>query len=362
MTGPAEQGSVAVVLGSSRSDGNTRAAVDMVFGGSPAFLVDLSRVDVGPYQYGPRERGDDFNRVMRQLLERPVWVLATPVYWYAMSGQMKVFLDRFSELLTERKGEGRRLRGKDVLVIASGTDPSLPEGFEAPFRQTCDYLGMHYRGALYVRFDDRTIANRAAARHAATFAKRLTRLVGRRGALTAAPGSIARPGVRLETPSAARQRDFLAAVRRSRRLHGRFASPPATPIAYRSWLARLNGTTHVGHFVVESSGDLVGVVNLSEIVRGAFQSGYLGYYAFAPHAGRGLMAGGMRQVIARAFGELGLHRVEANIQPGNAASLALVARLGFRREGYSCRYLKINGRWRDHERWALLREDWKPRG
>jgi ribosomal-protein-alanine N-acetyltransferase len=167
------------------------------------------------------------------------------------------------------------------------------------------------------------------------------------------------PRVRLETPSAARQRDFLAAVRRSTRLHGRFVSPPATPVAYRGWLARQNGKTHVGHFVVDaSSGELAGVINVSEIVRGAFRSAYLGYYALAPHAGRGLMTEGMRQVIKRCYGELGLHRVEANIQPDNTASLALVARLGFVREGYSRRYLNINGRWRDHERWALLREDW----
>ncbi len=104
------------------------------------------------------------------------------------------------------------------------------------------------------------------------------------------------------------------------------------------------------------SGDLVGVINLSEIVRGAFQSAYLGYYAFAPHAGQGLMAEGVRLVIRDAFRRLRLHRLEAGVQPGNRASLALVRALGFRREGYSPRYLKIAGRWRDHERWALTRD------
>jgi len=93
---------------------------------------------------------------------------------------------------------------------------------------------------------------------------------------------------------------------------------------------------------------------VSEIVRGAFRSAYLGYYAFAPHDGHGLMAEGLALVIRDAFRRLRLHRVEANIQPGNKASLRLVRRLGFRREGYSPRYLKIAGRWRDHERWALL--------
>ena len=362
MIGAGDRGSIAVVLGSSRSDGNTRRAVELVFGGRPAVLVDLSRLEVRPFDYRRRGRGDDFRSVMERLLERPVWVLATPVYWYAMSGQMKAFVDRFSELLTERKAEGRRLRGKDVVVIATGTDPALPDGFESPFRQTCDYLGMRYGGALYLQFDGEQVARRSATREAAAFAARLAGLSQGHRAGAATAGVMARPQVRLETPSAARQRDFLAAVRRSATLHGPFVSPPATPAAYRHWLARLNGRTHAGHFVVEaSSGELAGVINVSEIVRGAFQSAYLGYYALAPHAGRGLMTEGMRQVIGRSFGELGLHRVEANIQTDNAASLALVVRLGFVREGFSRRYLKINGRWRDHERWALLRENWKPR-
>jgi len=101
------------------------------------------------------------------------------------------------------------------------------------------------------------------------------------------------------------------------------------------------------------------VINVSEIVRGALHSAYLGYYAFVPHAGRGYMTEGLALALNWVFGELRLHRVEANIQPGNDASRALVRRLGFRREGFSARYLKIAGRWRDHERWALVAEDWR---
>jgi [ribosomal protein S5]-alanine N-acetyltransferase len=103
---------------------------------------------------------------------------------------------------------------------------------------------------------------------------------------------------------------------------------------------------------------IVGVVNLNEIVRGSFQSAYLGYYAFRPHAGQGYMAEGLALVLRHAFGGLGLHRLEANIQPGNRQSRGLVRRLGFRKEGFSPRYLKIGGRWRDHERWAIVREAW----
>jgi ribosomal-protein-alanine N-acetyltransferase len=113
--------------------------------------------------------------------------------------------------------------------------------------------------------------------------------------------------------------------------------------------------THVGYFVcLRGSDELAAVVNVSEIVHGAFRSAYLGYYAFTPHAGHGLMREGLMLVIDDVFRRLHLHRLEANVQPGNEASLGLVRRLGFRREGYSPRYLKVHGRWRDHERWAVL--------
>jgi len=96
-------------------------------------------------------------------------------------------------------------------------------------------------------------------------------------------------------------------------------------------------------------------VNVSEIVRGAFQSAYLGYYAFEPFAGTGLMRAGLAKVIAHAFTTMKLHRLEANIQPANTRSIRFAKSLGFRREGLSPRYLKVGGRWRDHERWAILK-------
>jgi ribosomal-protein-alanine N-acetyltransferase len=100
--------------------------------------------------------------------------------------------------------------------------------------------------------------------------------------------------------------------------------------------------------------ELVGFISVTNIVRGVFQSGYLGYYAFAGNERQGLMTLALRQVVKRAFSELHLHRLEANIQPENLASVALVRACGFAKEGYSERYLKIRGRWRDHERWAML--------
>jgi [ribosomal protein S5]-alanine N-acetyltransferase len=90
------------------------------------------------------------------------------------------------------------------------------------------------------------------------------------------------------------------------------------------------------------------------MVMGGFRSGFLGYYAFAGHERQGLMREGLLLAVHHAFKQLGLHRVEANIQPANRASIALARSCGFSQEGYSPRYLKIGGPWRDHERWARV--------
>jgi ribosomal-protein-alanine N-acetyltransferase len=179
--------------------------------------------------------------------------------------------------------------------------------------------------------------------------------------VTPGPLRPATPAIEIAAPGLGDERAFLAAVARSRALHHPWVQPPADSAAFRRWLARSRLAAQESFLVrIREGGDLVGVVNLSEIVRGIFRSAYMGYYAFRPHAGQGLMSEGMRRVITAAFRELDLHRLEANIQPGNTASIRLVERLGFRREGLSPRYLKINGRWRDHERWALLAEEWRP--
>jgi [ribosomal protein S5]-alanine N-acetyltransferase len=167
----------------------------------------------------------------------------------------------------------------------------------------------------------------------------------------------ARVAVRTERPSLRRAAAFLEAVQRSRALHGRWVRPPATLAEYRDFLRRVRRPTHLSYFVCTEDGALAGVVNISEIVRGSFCSGYLGYYALAPHQGHGYVREGLRAVVREAFRSHGLHRLEANIQPENLRSIALVRSLGFRKEGYSPRYLKIGGRWRDHERWALTAED-----
>jgi ribosomal-protein-alanine N-acetyltransferase len=166
--------------------------------------------------------------------------------------------------------------------------------------------------------------------------------------------------VTLRKPSLDHASDFLRSVRRSRSLHKGFVSPPSDGEKFREYVGSLHEEKREGFLVVaEESGDMLGVVNVSEIVRGAFQSAYLGYYAFVPFAGRGLMRQGLQKVIGYCFERLKLHRLEANIQPENRRSISLVQGLGFRLEGFSRRYLKVCGRWRDHQRWAILTEEWR---
>lgn len=152
---------------------------------------------------------------------------------------------------------------------------------------------------------------------------------------------------------------FLAAARRSRALHRGLVQPPTTAAAFERWLARQQPAQQL-HLVCRVEDDaLCGVMNVTEIVRGPLRGANLGYYAFTPMTGQGYMTEGMQLVLGQAFGPLDLHRLEANVQPHNAASLALLMRSGFRVEGYSPRLLKIAGRWRDHVRTAIHVEDWR---
>jgi ribosomal-protein-alanine N-acetyltransferase len=152
--------------------------------------------------------------------------------------------------------------------------------------------------------------------------------------------------------------EFTARVRESRDLHRPWLFPPATAEAYAAYAARLiEDEDRAGYLVCDrEDGAIAGYINVNNIVRGAFQSGALGYGAFAHAAGRGLMKEGLNLVIGHAFGPLGLHRLEINAQPGNTASLALARSCGFRLEGYSPGMLYVDGAWRDHERWALTAE------
>lgn len=172
---------------------------------------------------------------------------------------------------------------------------------------------------------------------------------------TASPHPLA---VTLQPPQRSDRAAFLTAVWESRALHGEWVNPPDNRSSYAAYLARLRSGRNEAFLIKdETDGGLVGVINVSEIVRGDFQSAYLGYYAFARKAGRGLMTAGLETLVRHAFRRMELHRLEANIQPRNVRSVELAKRCGFRFEGLSRHYLKINGIWQDHERWAITTED-----
>ncbi len=151
-------------------------------------------------------------------------------------------------------------------------------------------------------------------------------------------------------------------MRASRGFHRPWASAPTDEERFAAYIADSRRADFEAVLVCRCEDDaILGFFNLSQIVRRYLQSAYLGYAIGKPFAGQGYMREGIELVLRHSFVTLRLHRIEANIQPGNDASIALARGAGFHREGFSPRYLKIGGRWRDHERWAILAEQWRSR-
>lgn len=160
--------------------------------------------------------------------------------------------------------------------------------------------------------------------------------------------------VTLRLPAGPDRDEFVGLARASAGLHHPWMSLAASPEQFRAYLERFDHVTTEGFLVcLRDTGAIAGMVNINSIIRGRFQNGSLGYAAFAPAAGRGYMTEGLGLVVRYGFEGLRLHRLDAQIQPGNLASLRLVRRLGFRNEGYSPDLLFIDGAWRGHERWAI---------
>lgn len=162
--------------------------------------------------------------------------------------------------------------------------------------------------------------------------------------------------ITLREPKLEDKTAFLQAMSRSQSFHHPWVKSPQTSQEFDDYFQRLQQPNQKGFLVCERS-NIVGVFNVNEIVRGFFQSAYLGFYAVANYAGQGYMSTGLKLVLHKVFDEMKLHRLEANIQPENMSSISLVKRNGFRKEGFSPKYLKINKEWHDHERWAITYED-----
>lgn len=150
---------------------------------------------------------------------------------------------------------------------------------------------------------------------------------------------------------------FLSAMKASQKLHHPWVKAPITSQEFQDYLARNQQPNQKSYLLCEDH-QIVGVFNLNEIVRGLFQSAYLGCYSVEGYSGKGYMSAGLKLLLEEVFTSLKLHRLEANIQPQNINSINLVKANGFRKEGYSPNYLYINGQWQDHERWAITYEDW----
>jgi ribosomal-protein-alanine N-acetyltransferase len=166
--------------------------------------------------------------------------------------------------------------------------------------------------------------------------------------------------VSLRFPTNKDRAEFVTLNGASTRFHRGLVSPPKTPEQFATFMKKSRNEDSVCLLIcLVADGAIIGAISLSQIFRGGFQNAYLGYYVGEQYAGQGYMTEALQLALRYAFEHLKLHRLEANIQPGNLASISLVKRAGFIREGYSRRYLKVGGRWRDHERWAIIAEDWK---
>ncbi len=139
-----------IILGSSRSHGETRKAVDLIIGTNQIPIIDLKTLNISIYDYEHQNKNDDFIPLIEGIMEHDLIVLATPVYWYTMSATMKIFLDRLTDLLEIRRDLGRKLRGKKLFIISSIGSTSLPQGFEDAFWQTAKYLKMEYEGSSFI--------------------------------------------------------------------------------------------------------------------------------------------------------------------------------------------------------------------
>lgn len=153
--------------------------------------------------------------------------------------------------------------------------------------------------------------------------------------------------------------EFTRAAKSSRKFHRGLVSTPVDRKGFDELLAR-NEKAENEIFLICRIEDqaIAGAVNLSQIFRRSFQNAYLGYYLFESFTKQNLMTEAVELILSRAFKTLKLHRVEANVQPENTASIKVLQKNGFLQEGFSRKYLKIGGRWRDHERWAIIVENW----
>lgn len=142
---------IAIILGTSGEQGNTHHLIQEFAAQSDAKVFDFSKYDISYYDYQHHNRNDDFLPLIKELIGFDHIVFATPLYWYSMSAQMKVFFDRLSDLLTIEKDLGRSLKGKTTSMLSTGNNAGFPECFVEPIRLTAEYMHMPFKGHHYVQ-------------------------------------------------------------------------------------------------------------------------------------------------------------------------------------------------------------------
>jgi multimeric flavodoxin WrbA len=141
---------IVIILGSARKNSDTKFYADFIFNERNPKIIDLLDFEVSPYSYNNKYPvSDKFLNLIAEILEFETFVFATPVYWYSMSGLMKTFFDRLTELKKEKKEIGRKLKNKSVLLLVAGADREIPMGFEIPFKLTAEYFDMNYKNHIY---------------------------------------------------------------------------------------------------------------------------------------------------------------------------------------------------------------------
>jgi multimeric flavodoxin WrbA len=139
-----------IILGSSNSQGETFMVSKFLSDSTNFPIIDLKTKKIAPFDYDFNNQNDDFLPLIREIVENyQLIVFATPVYWYSMSGTMKIFFDRISDCLKIEKQTGRKLRGKEMAVLSCGSDKILVDGFYMPFIESAKYLGIAYKGAVH---------------------------------------------------------------------------------------------------------------------------------------------------------------------------------------------------------------------
>jgi len=144
-----------IIQASARSNGDTNTIVNELNKHNTFDVIDLKTKNVGQFEYNFTNANDDFLPMMEEIIEKyDTIVFATPVYWYSMSGILKAFFDRLSDLLHYKKELGRQLRGKNMAMISNNNYDDLKDGFSMPFKESANYLGMTYLGDTHTWVED----------------------------------------------------------------------------------------------------------------------------------------------------------------------------------------------------------------